>query len=63
MADLPTTKYCTQRQAALYMELNERTVRKLIDAGALGYVLVGKRRRLFTEEVRSYEARQRRRAS
>lgn len=51
-------RYVSLRVAAAYLELDERIVRRLLEAGALSYSVTGTgRRRIEVRELAAYEER------
>jgi excisionase family DNA binding protein len=56
-------RYVSLRVAAVYLELDEKTLRKLIDNDELPYSRFGDRRKIEVKELVAFEERQRRRAS
>lgn len=52
-------RYVNLAVAAEYLELNERTLDKFLEAGLLVYSTHGRRRRIEVTELLAYEERQR----
>jgi len=53
-------KAVSLRVAAIYLEVDEKTLRKWLSSGLLGYIMRGRRRKIETNELAAFEERQRR---
>lgn len=52
-------RYVSLKIAALYLEIDEKTLYKLLDNGLIEYVVIGRLRKIEPCELVAYETRQR----
>lgn len=50
-------RFVTQRTAARWLEMDEKTLRKALDDGELGYTWFGQQRRIKVTDLVEFEAR------